>query len=250
MDFNTGSGGRRPEDESRPLYGGEAGGAPSDPPRGPMGGTGGEFNLQDPIGSFISTARNVLLNPVNFFRGMTRRGDFINPVVYALIVALITALIGGILGLIASPFLAGPGDTGEALAGGIVGFIFGLILGPIFTAIILLIVAGLYHLLVLLLIRPANAGFEATLRVVCYSYTPNLASVLAPIPILGQIIALAAGVYALVLSILGLREVHSTTTGRAALVVLIPVAVLLLLAIVLGTAFVILLSSLNSGPTP
>ncbi len=234
MDFNTGSSGGRPEDESRPLYGGETGGPASGPPRGPAGSPGGEFNLSDPVGSFVSTLRNVLLSPVNFFRGIARQGDFINPAVFALIVALIVALIGGIVGLVVSPFLAGPGDTGEALVGGIVGFVFSLVLTPILVAIVLLIAAGISHLLVLLFVKPSNAGFEATFRAICYSYAPNIFNVLAPIPLLGQLIALAAAVYSIVLAILGIRELHNTTTGRAAAIVLIPVAVVLLLVLILG----------------
>src|SRR5918997_5084778 len=65
MDFNTGSSGGRADDESRPLYGGETGGPAGGPPRGPAGSPGGEFNLQDPVGSFVSTARAVLLNPTS-----------------------------------------------------------------------------------------------------------------------------------------------------------------------------------------
>ncbi len=234
MDFNTGSSGGRPDNESRPLYGGETGGPAGGPPRGPAGSPGGEFTLQDPVGSFMRTVQSVLFNPVAFFRGMARQGDFINPAVYVAIIALITALLGGLLGLVLSPFFAGPGDTGEALAVGVVGFISGLILGPILTLIGLLIAAGVYHLLVLLLVRPTNAGFEATFRVVCYSYTPNIVGFLSPIPILGQLIALAAAVYSVFLSFLGVREVHNTTTGRALAIVLIPVAVVLLLVLILG----------------
>src|SRR5215217_2027794 len=145
MDFNTGGGSGRPDDEqSRPLYGEEAGGRARGPAPGPAGGPVGEFNLQDPINSFISTAWGVLLDPVNFFRGVARQGDFVNPAIFALICALISALLGGILTLVLSPLFASPGDTGEALAGGVGGFVISLILTPIYTAIALLIGAGIY----------------------------------------------------------------------------------------------------------
>ena len=49
------------------------------------------------------------------------------------------------------------------------------------------------------------------------------------IPIIGWI----ASLYGLYLAIVGIREVHNTTTGKAVLVVLIPVAVLVLLALIL-----------------
>src|SRR3712207_1794999 len=174
MDFNTGrgSGGssRGSDDQSRPLFGGGTSERPpGGPPRSPAGGTGREFTLSDPIVSFIKAARSVILEPVSFFREMARRGDFVNPAIFALICALISALLGGIISLALSPLFASPGDTaGEALAGGVVGFVLTVILSPIYTAVGLLIGAGIYHLLVLLLVRPGNAGFEATFRVVCY----------------------------------------------------------------------------------
>ena len=99
---------------------------------------------------------------------MARQGDFVSPAIFALICALISGLLSGLLGLLLTPFLAGSGDTGEALAGGMFGFLATVILSPIYTAIGLFITAGVYHLLVLAFARPTNAGFEATFRVVCY----------------------------------------------------------------------------------
>lgn len=228
MDFNTGgSGGQNPNDPSRPLFGGE-------PPRsspgpaggGPTGGSGGEFTLSDPLGSFISTARNVVLNPVGFFRGIARRGDFVGPLVFAVICALISGLLSGLLGFL---FALIGGDVGTAF----VGLLSGIFLTPIITVIGLFIGAGIYHLLVMLLVKPSNAGFEATFRVAAYVSVMQLVTWLAAIPILGLIVALAAAVYSIYLSVVGIREVHATTTGRAAAVVLIPTAVLMLLGLLI-----------------
>jgi hypothetical protein len=109
---------------------------------------------------------------------------------------------------------------------------------PIGAAIGLFVGAGILHLLVLLLVRPTNAGFEATFRVVAYAFVTLLVTWLSVIPILGVLVSLAVTVYAIFLHVVGIREAHATTTGKAALVVLIPVAVILLLlllfAIVLG----------------
>jgi hypothetical protein len=225
MDFNTGGG--RPDDESRPLYGGEAGGRPpGEPPRGPAASSGGEFNLQDPVGSFIRTVQNVVINPIGFFRGIPKQGNFVNPLVFALICAVISGILGGIVNfLIGLAFSSG----NQGVASAFLSLIGNIILTPIGVAIGLFIGAGIYHLLVLLLVRPSNAGFEATFRVVAYASVIQLVSW---IPIVGII----AGLYAVVLSVLGIREVHNTTTGKALLVVLIPVAVLLLIALIIGAA--------------
>ncbi len=232
MDFNTGRGGsERPEDDqSRPLFSGRSGrptgnGPTREPAGGPAGSPGGEFSLQDPVNSFISTVRNVVLNPVSFFQGIRQQGDFVNPLIFAVICALISALLGGIINLLLSPLFVAPGDTGEALAGGVVGFVFSLIFALIFVIIGLFVGAAITQLLVMLLVRPQNAGFEATFRVGAYIQAAQLISW---IPIIGWIIAF---VWATVLYILGLREVHSTTTGRAVLIALIPLAVVILLVV-------------------
>ena len=166
----------------------------------------------------------MVLNPVGFFRGIARRGDFVGPLVFAVICALISGLLSGLLGFLLA--LIG-GDIGTAL----VGLLSGIFLTPIVTVIGLFIGAGVYHLLVVLLIKPSNAGFEATFRVAAYVSVVQLVTWLAAIPILGLLVALVAGVYSIYLSVVGIREVHSSTTGRVAAVVLISTAVLVFLGL-------------------
>jgi len=148
---------------------------------------------------------------------------------------VINGIIGGIIGLFISlAFASGNQGIGGAF-GGLIG---NIILSPIYAAFVLLITSGFYYLLVLLLVRPGNAGFEATFRVVSYA---SVTWLISWIPIIGWIVA---PIYGIVLSIFGIREVHATTTGKAALVVLIPVAIglvlLVIFAVVLGALFVTL----------
>ena len=231
MDFNTG-----PESgRSSP----EPGGTRRPAPRG----AGGEFTLSDPVASFVRTVVRAVTQPVPFFRGIARQGDFINPLVFALICALISAFLTGILGIIFAPLFAGPGDTAEVFAGGIGGFLVGLILTPIYTAIaaiVLVIVAGILHLLVLIFVRPGNAGFEATFRIASYTQVTQLVTW---IPIIGSIIG---AIWAIVLYIFGVREVHGTSTGTVALVVLIPVAVVLILLVIFGISAALLVFLLGN----
>lgn len=235
MDFNTGGGSGRQED--RPLFGGESGGPARGPAPAPS--SGGEFNLQDPVNSFISTVREVLLNPVGFFRNMRRQGDFINPLVFAIICGVVNGILGGIVSFLFSLAFAGDPDFG--VAGSLGGLILNIILAPIYVILAVGIASGIYHLLVLLFIRPGNAGFEATFRMVSYVQALQLVSWI-------PIVNIVAAIYGIVLSVLGIREVHSTTTGKAALVVLIPVAVIILLAILIGAALVaVLLGTQQQG---
>jgi hypothetical protein len=228
VDFNTGSGG---------ASGGSSGGPGAPPPRVSGGATGGDFDYRELVPSFIQTAREVLLNPVGFFRSIPRQGDFLNPLLFAVICALVSAVLAGVLGFIIN--LATGNGIGSAF-GGLIGT---LIITPIVTAIGLFIGAAIYHLLVILIIRPSHAGFEATFRVVAYAAVIQLVSWLAAIPILGILVLIAIIIYNVVLSVIGMREMHSTTTGRAAAVVLIPAVVFGLLALIIGVALVAILAA-------
>jgi hypothetical protein len=98
---------------------------------------------------------------------------------------------------------------------------------PIIFTIALFVGAGILHLLVALIIKPADTGFESTFRVVSYA---NVTELVSWVPVLGPLVAAVGSV---VLAVIGVREVHETTTGKAALVVLIPAAVALLVALFL-----------------
>ena len=204
MDFNTGTG--------------DSGGSPREPGGPPPSRTsgvaaGGEFNYQDPVQSFIGTVQRVVLQPVDFFRGLRRQGDFVNPLVFAIICYEVSAILGGIIALAL-------GTQGFG------GFLFSIILAPIGAAIGLFIGAGIFHLLVMLIVGSPNSGYEGTFRVGAYVAVTQLVSWLSAIPILGVLVGILVFVYSVFLGVVGIREVHSTTTGKAALVVLIPVVVI------------------------
>ncbi len=222
MDFNTGTGGTGDERGS-PR---EPGGPP--PPRTSGVAAGAEFRYTDPVQTFISTVQGVVLQPASFFGGILRRGDFINPLIFALICYEVSAILGGLIGLAF-------GNRGFG------GFISGIIIGAIGAAIGLFIWAGILHLLVMLIVGSRNGGYEATFRVFAYS---SVTSLVSWIPIIGWIAGLLYGIY---LGIVGIREVHTTTTGKAALVVLIPVGVLFLIFVVLAIVVgVVIFSALNA----
>ena len=74
---------------------------------------------------------------------------------------------------------------------------------------------------------PRNSGYGATFRVASYTQVTSLVNW---VPIIGPLLAL----YGIYLSIVGIREMHGTTTGKAALVVLIPFAVVLVVLLAVG----------------
>lgn len=178
---------------------------------------GGEFDLSNPGASYVDTVRRVVTQPTQFFRGIGPQGaGLVPPLVFAVLCALV--------GLILSAIIGGRGIGGAltSMVGGLLGTVIGIFIG-----------AAILHLFVLLVRRP-NEGYVGTFRVLGYS---SVTSLISWIPILGPIIALVGYV---VLNTIGYRELHRTTTGKAALAVLIPVIIGVVLGVLLFAAILAL----------
>ncbi|HEX5418235.1 MAG TPA: YIP1 family protein [Chloroflexota bacterium] len=174
---------------------------------------GHDYDLARPVDSFVPTARAVAFQPAAFFAALPRLGNYLSPLVFALICAEVATVFRGILGL---------------TDGSVVGLLFVSLIGTLIGGTIgLFILAGIAHLLVMAIVGPSRAGFEATFRAAAYA---SVTSLVSWIPVIGGL----ASLYGLYLAIVGIREVHQTTTGKAAAVVLIPIAVIVVLALVIG----------------
>jgi hypothetical protein len=189
------------------------------------GPSGGDYDLSNPVASFTDVVRRVVARPAEFFSRIPRHGSYLAPLIFALICIEISTILGGLLRLAWQAETMG-GVRFQGIEYSFGGFIADVILAPIGGAIGLFILAGIAHLLVMLFVGSANSGFESTFRVVAYVSVTNLVNW---IPIIGGLLAL----YGLYLAVVGIREIHSTTTGKAALVVLLPIGVILLLVLIL-----------------
>jgi hypothetical protein len=200
------------------------------------GPAGGDYDLSNLVGSFVDVVGRVVARPAEFFSGIPRRGNYWPPLIFALICAEVSTILGGILRLAWHPETVG-GVRFQGVAYGFGNLIADVILTPIGAAIGLFVFAAIAHLLVMLFVGNANSGYEATFRVVCYV---SVTSLVNWIPLIGGLLAL----YGLYLAVVGIREMHATTTGRAALVVLLPIAVIFLLVLlVVAVAGIAFLSS-------
>ena len=197
--------------------------------------SGEEFSFSDPINSFVDVVRRVILQPAGFFAALPRRGSLFNPLVFALICIEISAILGGLMVLVDAqenpgfnphpqnvglPSLFAPGSP-----------VMSIVLAPVWGAIGIFVAAAIQQLLVRLVVGTSNSGYGATFRVASYTQVTGLVNW---IPIVGPLLAL----YGVYLAVVGIREVHETTTGKAALVILIPFVVALLVALlVAGVVF-------------
>jgi len=187
--------------------------------------SGADYDLSNPVESFADVVRRVVLQPVGFFAGLPRRGSLLNPLVFALICTEIAAIVGGILSLagVGGAFVTGYGFQAPENQG-LGEFIGSVVFAPMGGAIGVFVVAGIAHLLVRLVVGANNAGFGATFRVAAYT---SVTSLVSWIPFVGGLLAL----YGIYLSVVGIREMHNTTTGKALVVVVLPVIVIVVLAL-------------------
>src|SRR5918998_2691812 len=186
---------------------------------------GDDYNLSDPVKSFVDVVRRVAFRPAAFFAGLPRQGSLLSPLVFALICIEVSVILVGLL-----TFLGVPGGMTSLFGArgdqGFLAFLGGLVLAPIAGAVGVFLTALLTHLLVVLVAGSGHSGFGATFRVVAYS---SVTSLVGWVPFVGWI----ASLYRLYLATVGIREMHATTTGRALLVVLLPAILVLVLVVVL-----------------
>jgi hypothetical protein len=185
---------------------------------------GGDYDLSDPVGSFVDVLRRVVFQPSAFFAGLPRQGSLLSPLVFALVCTEISVLLVGLL-----TFLDVPGGVtwlfGARGNQGFLAFLGGLVIAPIAGTVGVFLTALVMHLLVILVVGSGHSGFGATFRIVSYS---SVTSLLGWLPFFGWIFSL----YRLFLATVGIREMHATTTGKALLIVVLPAIVILILVVV------------------
>ena len=171
------------------------------------------------------TLKAVLFSPEKLFSTLTYRGGIKEPLAFGLLVSCLGAMIGffweflilsgGLLSL-AEPLF---GQLTAALV-----FLSVIVIIPVFVTLVMFIYSGILHLL-LRILRAGQNGFEASFRVVSYS---QAAQVWSLIPFFGGLIA---GIWQIIVQIIGLRKMHDTSYLRVIIAFLIPLAFIFLLVI-------------------
>ena len=154
----------------------------------------------------------VLVRPRQFFRNGVAPGDQAPGLVFAVVVA--TAYTIGLFAFVPEriPTLAG----GPAVSGLVA-----------LVAVALLVAPGVLHLtaalqtVILIVTVPDRSGVSETVQVIAYAAAP---CVFAGVP--EPAIRSVATLYAAALLIVGLREVHGTTTARAVIAGAVPAVLL------------------------
>jgi len=177
-----------------------------------LGSRSSDYDLSSPLKSFAKVVWRIVVSPAEFFSSIRRRGDFLPPLIFALIWIEISAVGREIF----------TGDLSTVLSY--------LIVDPIYLILRLLFAAVITHLLVMLFLGSAKSGVEATFRIFCFASPPYTLTWMFDwfLPILVPGVLL---LYGLFLTFLGFREMHRTTTVRAALASLISFGVFLFMGV-------------------
>lgn len=168
----------------------------------------------------LKTAREVLFRPAAFFKKMPVTGGLTDPLLYALIIGMAglmflyawDILLHDSMQSFMTPELKAAAER-TMLQG--FGSAAAAVMMPFLLILWLFIISGIFHLF-LLTARGARAGFEASFRVVSYSTSPFLFMV---IPYCGMLITM---LWVLTLTVIGLRDAHETTGGKATFAVFLP----------------------------
>ncbi|MFZ1126660.1 YIP1 family protein [Methanoregula sp.] len=181
----------------------------------------------------IARAKGLLMNPVGTFqasRDDTAKTVFsyfgVLLVFYALLSAIVTALTVSAMSALGmySAMLPAHG-MGFAVLMPVLVFVIVLIFCTIFT-----LVAGAWiHLLVWIL--GGKNGIMQTMKTIVYGMTPSLA--FGWIPFIGFLF----GIWSFILDIIGVRELGGLSTGKAALAMIIGVAIPLIILVYLIVVF-------------
>jgi hypothetical protein len=170
--------------------------------------------------AFFDTMVMVLTKPKDAYTVMKREGGLFEPLVFA----MVGGSFGVVVWLVFTLLLQSIGfatnrDAMGAFVGMGIGMVFIIIFMPVFVAIGLFIWGAILHLC-LMIVGGAKHGFETTFRIICFSC--GSASPLIIVPFCGSFIA---GIWRIVLDVIGITRAHETDTGRAVLAVFLPLIV-------------------------
>ncbi len=179
---------------------------------------------------FLEKVKGFLFEPSKTFDAT--KGENLDEAIkyYAIIAAIYSAIFAVLLAFMGTIFGSMMGGrnlgmlmgAGAGAGGAIIFFVFFMIL----VIIGAFIGGAILHIFVYIV--GGRKGIAQTIKAVMYGSTPGL--LLGWIPIIGFI----AGIWSLVIEILGIRQLHELTTGKEVLAVVLLIIVAVVLTIILA----------------
>ena len=192
---------------------------------------------------YFELIKGFILAPAETFRKVTDT-DYGETLAYFLVLVLINTVLSIPLMLLAlssmGPFFGGM--AGRLGFGTLAGFGIVIVAVMMITGALLFLFIGAAWLHLWVYLFGGRRGYRETLKALAFGDTPAL--LLGWIPLVGML----AGIWSLVLFVLGVRELHAITTNRALGAVILAVIIPLLILVVLAAFFMIAFSEITPGP--
>jgi len=190
--------------------------------------------------SFWEKTKGFLLSPTETFNKVKEEGwggsiGFFAKwlIIFAILMAVIFGALFAVLWGFFGAFI--PVDVSLIFGGVMAIMVIGMLIGVLVGGLIGILIGSLWmHIWVYLL--GGRKGVGQTIKAMAYGSTPSL--LLGWIPFIGIIFA----IWTLVVQIIGIRQLHELSTGRAALAYII--GAIIIPAIIFAVAFAAILSAL------
>jgi hypothetical protein len=169
------------------------------------------------LNAYFQTATKCLLTPTAFFSKLPKRDGYLNPLLFG----VFSTVVSAVLAFVWIRLFSG---GGMGLFGFLISMAFVIVGAWLVVPVILFVWSGILHGC-LLLVKGAAEGYQATFRVVSYS---SVTAAFNAVPVVGTI----ASLWGFILTIVGLREIHKTTTGKSVAAVLIPLGIVIVVSII------------------
>ena len=201
---------------------------------------------QSPNQGFLDTCIGVIVDPVSTMRSVTRR----RPIGWAFLIIIVISLAQGLVqaaALASADFGDPEWVQGTVEAVPIVG-------GPIFAIVTLAFFAGIYWIMSRML--GGQGSYASLFSGLAFAYVPSVFTIpftflAIQFETLGRgisgLVGLGVVIWTIVLSVFAVQESNGFSTGRAAAVVLIPLAIMAALALMLMVLFVLIVIAALEG---
>jgi hypothetical protein len=178
--------------------------------------TGMDVQKKSPVQGIIDTAKQVIMDPVGFYRGMAKGGGFSDPLVFAVVLGVVTGIVQAIIGLVhLGPAVSAVMALGSIIVMPIMVLIFGFV--------------GAAIVFVIWKVMGSNESYETAYRCGAYaSAISPITAVASLIPFVGSLVGLAWMTYLLVMASI---EVHKIPAKKAWMVFGIIAAIFALMSL-------------------
>jgi hypothetical protein len=190
---------------------------------------------------YFELIKGFILSPVETFQKV-KGTDYGDTLVYFLILVLINTILSIPIMLFLLPSTWFSGIFTLFGLGTLSGFWFVIFAVMMIIASVVFLFVGSAWLHLWVYVFGGRNGYRQTLKALAFGDTPAL--LLGWIPMIGII----AGIWALVLSVLGVRELQGISTGRALGAVLVAVIIPLLILVLLAAFLFIAYSEITTLP--